>query len=72
MLKIFKHTSRLQILFVGFALLLSTSIHATSNESTEPAESLQSEGTEDECSCSIRKRQQVESRLKKKKQAEQE
>ena len=69
---IYKHTSRFQFLILGLSLLLSTSIHATSNESTEAAESLQSEGTEDECSCSIRKRQQVERRLEKKKQAEQE
>ena len=68
---IYKHTSRFQFLIFGFSLLLSTSIHATSIESTEQTESLQSESTDEECSCSVRKRQQVESRLKKKKQAEQ-
>jgi hypothetical protein len=69
---IFNNACRLQILLIVFFLLLGTSFHATSSESTEQTESILPESAEDECSCSVRKRQQVESRLKKKKQAEQE
>ena len=72
MSRIFNKTSRLQILLLGFSLLLSTSFHETSSDTTEQTESMLPESEEGECSCSLRKRQQVEARLKKKEQAEQE
>jgi hypothetical protein len=45
---------------------------AGSNESTEFSEAQSQPEIDDECSCSIRKRQQVEARLKKKQQSKQE
>jgi hypothetical protein len=68
----FNRASRLQILLLGFSLFLSTSVHATSVDSTEQTELILPESEEDECYCSVRKRKQVERRLKKKQQAEQE
>ena len=72
MSRIFNRASRLQILLLGFSLLLSISFHATSSDTTEQTESMLSESEEGECSCSVRKRKQVEARLKKKEQAAQE
>ena len=71
MLIILKHACLIQILLIGL-FLPASSVHASSSDSPEQGESMQPEVAEDECSCSIRKRKQVERRLEKKKQAEQE
>jgi hypothetical protein len=53
-------------------LFLSTALGATSNDSAAQTDPIVSEDPAEECSCSMRKRKQVEKRLENKKQAEQE
>jgi hypothetical protein len=52
--------------------LVGNPLMAGSNESTEFSEAQSQPEIDNECSCSIRKRQQVEARLEKKKKSEQE
>jgi hypothetical protein len=59
-------------IFTVSILLFAGSLLASAEESTPSTESLVPENSEEECYCSVRKRQQVEMRLKKKKELEQE
>ncbi len=52
--------------------LVGNPLMAASNDSTESSEAQSQQNIDYECSCSIRKRQQVEARLEKKKKLDQE
>ncbi len=53
-------------------ILVSTLLWASPDDTKTPGKTMSRDSEVEECYCSVRKRQQVERRLKKKKQLEQE
>jgi len=53
-------------------ILLAVSTWASAGNSSQSSEMLSQQNAEEECYCSVRKRQQVEIRLEKQKEQEQE
>jgi len=61
-----------RFLIIGITLFPGTSLAASSEDSVSQSDSIATENSEEECFCSVRKRKQVENRLKKKKQPDEE